>query len=172
MITNLKLSFLAIMLVAGISTAKAQAENAETTAKIQKLLKARYSDCPAGDCKFVYNAIDLNDDGKNEYLVGLLGSYYCGRAGCKMLLLSNTFKVVTSFTIVQFPVYVGPPASKEVTKGYSNLYVSTGGKGMVKLMWNGKTYPSNPSLAPAAPKGITDGKFAFLDAQHQTVYDF
>jgi hypothetical protein len=55
-----------------------------------------------------------------------------------MLVLDNKYGINTRMTIVQFPVYVGYPASKEVIKGYSNVYVSTKGMGYVKMAWNGK----------------------------------
>jgi hypothetical protein len=52
-----------------------------------------------------------------------------------MLVLDNKYGINTRMTIVQFPVYVGYPASKEVIKGYSNVYVST--KEWVMSRWPG-----------------------------------
>jgi putative lipoprotein len=115
--------------------------------------------------------VDLNDDGKQEYLVGLTGSTFCGNAGCVMLVLNNKFAVNTRLNIVQFRVYVGPPASKEVTKGYRNIYVSTKGIGYVKMAWNGSKYPTNPSLAPKVTQSTISDKFAFLNEQNQAVYN-
>jgi hypothetical protein len=89
-----------------------------------------------------------------------------------MLVLNNKFPVNTRMSIVQFPVYVGPPASKEVTKGYSNIYVSTKGIGYVKMIWNGSKYPTNPSLAPKVSQSTIGDKYAFLDEQKQAVYNF
>jgi hypothetical protein len=142
------------------------------TKKIQAKLKALYPTVQGEDRKFIYNSVDLNDDGKNEYLVGLVGSYFCGSGGCSMLVLNSSYGVNTKMTVVGFPVYVGPPASKEVTKGYSNLYVYSKGKGNVKMAWNGSKYPTNPSTAPVVSDKVIEGKFAFLDENSLEKYSF
>ena len=89
-----------------------------------------------------------------------------------MLVVNSVFKVITSMTIVQYPVYVEGTVGKDVTKGYKNLYLSTGGKGMVKMVWNGKSYPTNPSLAPAIGKSVVAGKVELLKATDQATYSF
>jgi hypothetical protein len=150
----------------------AQVNDSATTSRIQKVLSARYSRISAESRKFIYNAVDLNDDGKPEYLVGLTGSEFCGRAGCNMLVLNSAFKVITAMTIVQYPVYAGAPGGKEVSKGYSNLYLRTGGIGLVKMAWNGHSYPTNPSLAPVVPDSVVTGKYEFLKEGGQQTYGF
>jgi hypothetical protein len=151
---------------------KAQEADPATTERIKQTLAKLYPTTPANDRNFIYNAVDLNDDGKNEYLVGLTGSTFCGSAGCNMLVLNSKFGLNTKMTIVQFPVYVGPPASKEVVKGYSNIYVSTKGRGYVKMAWNGSKYPTNPSSAPIISESVISGKYAFLDEGKNALYNF
>jgi hypothetical protein len=169
---KLKMMLLSFMLLLISVSSFAQQNDGATTAKLQKVLAARYTKVPAESRTFIYNAVDLNDDGKDEFLVGLIGSEFCGRAGCNMLVLNSAYKVITSMTIVQYPVYVGAPGGKEVTKGYSNIYMSTGGKGLVKMAWNGTAYPTNPSMAPGAPKSLISGKFEFLKVTDQATYNF
>jgi hypothetical protein len=160
---------LSLMFSLTMSTASSQDIDPAVTAKIQQVLAKTYGSTPAEDRKFLYNAVDLNDDGKNEYLVGRT---FCGNAGCTMLVLNNKYGINTRMSIVQFPVYVGPPASKEVTKGYSNIYVSTKGMGYVKMAWDGKKYPTNPSLSPKISDQLKEGKFAFLNEGTQEQYNF
>ena len=167
-----RIKFLSFVLLLISNFSFGQEQDKTVTSQLQKVLATRYAKVPVENRKFIYNAVDLNDDGKDEYLVGLIGSEFCGRAGCNMLVLNNTYKVITAMTIVQYPVYVGAPGGKEVTKGYSNLYLSTGGKGLVKMAWNGKSYPTNPSLAPAESKSTVEGKFKFLNATDQATYTF
>ena len=168
-----KTSYILLLLITLTGTfVKAQEVDPAITEKIKQTLAKLYPTTPANDRNFIYNAVDLNDDGKNEYLVGLTGSTFCGSAGCTMLVLNNKFGINTRMTIVQFPVYVGPPASKEVTKGYSNIYVSTKGVGYVKMAWNGSKYPTNPSLAPKISESLISGKYAFLDEANQALYNF
>jgi hypothetical protein len=167
----LLLSF-CLMTVSQSLHAQSQEEDPAVTSKIKALLAKTYPTVPAGERKFFYNPVDLNDDGKSEYLVGLLGSDFCGSAGCTMLVLNSKFGINTKMTVVQFPVYVGPPASKEVTKGYSNLYVGAKGKGNVKMAWNGSKYPTNPSMAKSVPESVIQGKYAFLDESKAKVQEF
>jgi hypothetical protein len=169
----LSASLILILCLGYSSTTSAQTENEAATKGIQKYLATKYSKEAPESRKFIYAAVDLNDDGKEEYIVGLVGSSFCGSGGCNMLVLTSSFKANSSFTVVGFPVYVGPPASKEVTKKYSNLYVYSKGKGYVKLVWNGTKYgPSNASMAPSVPESIITGKYAFLDEKTVTQYSF
>jgi len=170
-VTNLSL-LLFLFFSLTVTFANAQEVDPAVTEKIKQTLAKLYPKTPANDRNFIYNAVDLNDDGKNEYLVGLTGSTFCGSAGCNMLVLNNKFGLNTKMTIVQFPVYVGPPASKEVTKGYSNIYVSTKGIGYVKMAWNGSKYPTNPSLATKISENVISGKYAFLDESKNALYNF
>lgn len=116
---------------------------------------------------FIYNAVDLNDDGKDEYLVGLMGMDWCGSGGCTMLVLTNNFKLNTRMTVVEYPVYVGAPGGSEVTKGYSNIYIENRDGTVSKMAWNGAKYPTNPSVAPKVDKSIVKDKFKFLNIQEQ-----
>jgi hypothetical protein len=149
----------------------AQTEDPQTTQKLQKMLAAKYARIAKESRKFVYDKVDLNDDGKDEVLVGLVGSEFCGSGGCSMLVLGPDMKTLTSMTVVGFPVSIGPPGSKEVTKGYCDLYVYSKGKGYVRLAWNGKTYPTNPSLAPVVNESVVKEKYKFLD-NAKTQYEF
>lgn len=168
-----KFSFTVFLLISMTGTfVKAQEVDPAVTEKIKQTLAKNYGTTPATDRTFIYNAVDLNDDGKNEYLVGLTGSTFCGSAGCNMLVLNNKFGINTKMTIVQFPVYAGAPGTKEVTKGYSNIYVRTKGVGFVKMAWNGSKYPTNPSLAPKISESLVSGKYAFLDDAKQATYTF
>jgi hypothetical protein len=168
-----RLSFLLFLVIFLSGTyVKAQEADPAVTEKIKQTLAKLYPTTPANDRSFIYNTIDLNDDEKNEYLVGLTGSTFCGSAGCNMLVLNNIFGLNTKMTIVQFPVYVGPPASKEVTKGYSNIYVSTKGVGYIKMAWNGSKYPTIPSTASKISESVFSGKYAFLDESKNTLFNF
>lgn len=162
---------LALMVCA--HAAGAQTESPEETAKIQKFLAAKYPKEEAEGRKFMYASVDLNDDGKNEYIVGMVGSSFCGSGGCTILVLTNTFNQSSAISVADYPIYIGFPGSKEVTKKYSNLYVYSKGKGYVKLAWNGTKYsPSNASMAPAVSDDIKKGKVPFLEMPATKVYTF
>lgn len=95
------------------------------------------------DRKFQFYKIDLNDDGKKEYFVRFMSSYFCGTGGCTFLLLDRYAEVINKFTVMDAPIYI----SKDKTNGWKKLIVQSVGK-FKELIFDGKSYPSNPSVAP------------------------
>lgn len=169
----MSLQLLFTFLLCSVVTARAQQDQPkETTERLAAWLAAEYPDAQKDNRRFLYNSVDLNEDGNPELLVGLIGIDFCGTGGCNMLVLSGDSKVLTNMSIVKYPVYVGSLNSKESAKGYKTLYVRTGGVGMVRLAWNGKSYPANPSLAPKVATGVIKGKTPVLMATDQATYAF
>lgn len=91
--------------------------------------------------KFIFFQYDLNGDGKNEIFVGLTGSYFCGSGGCTVMLLDNEGNVINTFTVVDYPIVVDSKKSE----GWNDLFMLSGGKYHI-MKFNGKKYPSNPSV--------------------------
>ncbi|MCC5803731.1 hypothetical protein [Rossellomorea vietnamensis] len=101
--------------------------------------------------QYYYNRVDLNDDQQPETFVYLVGSPVCGSGGCSGALFTKQngeYMLITTFSLVRSPVII----QNEKTNGWKNMimYVSGGGiKGGYKLLhFDGKTYPSNPSVQP------------------------
>ena len=110
----------------------------------KQLLVVLKSDIPAltkDDRFFYYDAFDLNNDKKNEYLVGFSNSYFCGSGGCSGYILNNNGTVINRFTVTDFPIYV----TTSSTEKFYELIFESGGKFHLLKMKNGK-YPSNPSV--------------------------
>jgi hypothetical protein len=93
--------------------------------------------------RFIFFEYDLNDDGKKEILVGLTGSYFCGSGGCTQYILDNQGMVISRFTVSDYPVVI----DTEKSQGWKNLFIPSGGKNRI-VKFDGKKYPSNPSLQP------------------------
>ncbi len=99
--------------------------------------------------------VDLNGDGTNEAIVYVTGRTWCGTGGCFMLILARagtSWRVVTETTITRTPIRVLTTASN----GWRNITVWVQGGGIqpgyeAELRFDGKTYPSNPSVPPARP---------------------
>ena len=97
--------------------------------------------------------IDLNGDGTEECVVYVTGQRWCGSGGCTMLVLErkdSLFRVVTRTTITRPPIRV----LAKKANGWRNLAVWVQGGGIQpgyegELRFDGNTYPSNPSTAPA-----------------------
>nr|WP_314896836.1 hypothetical protein [uncultured Flavobacterium sp.] len=93
--------------------------------------------------KFIFFEYDLNHDGKKEILVGLTGSYFCGSGGCTQYILDNQGYVISKFTVADTPVIIDTHKSN----GWYDLIIYSGGKNHL-VKFNGKKYPSNPSMQP------------------------
>jgi hypothetical protein len=98
---------------------------------------------PAESRKFILSQFDLNSDGKKEIFLGLTGPYFCGSGGCNILLLQNYGKLITQFTVTQYPVLIS--ASK--TQEWSDLILFSRSKFRL-VKFDGTRYPSNPSIQP------------------------
>jgi hypothetical protein len=93
--------------------------------------------------RFIFFEYDLNDDDKKEILVGLTGPYFCGSGGCTQYILDNQGAVISRFTVANYPVVIDTDKSS----GWKNLFIKSGGKNRI-VKFDGKKYPSNPSLQP------------------------
>jgi len=102
------------------------------------------------DHQFQYENIDLNGDNIPETFIRFSSPYYCGSGGCTFLLLDNKQKIITKFTVMEAPIFV----EKTIKNGWAILLVNDHGI-LKELVFNGKKYPSNPSVLPKATYNIT-----------------
>lgn len=102
--------------------------------------------------RFIFFEYDLNDDGKKEILVGLTGPYFCGSGGCTQYILDNQGAVISRFTVADYPVVI----DTEKSSSWKNLFIRSGSKNRI-VKFDGKKYPSNPSLQPELKVTPGDG---------------
>ncbi len=72
------------------------------------------------EARYVYSRLDLNDDGRDEVLVYMLGSIFCGTGGCTLMLFTDSgdgLKLIDTFPITQDQVIV----STDRSHGWNNL---------------------------------------------------
>jgi hypothetical protein len=110
---------------------------------VDSILKADLASMDSSARKFVFSEIDLNADGQNEIFVGFTGSYFCGSGGCTIMLLDSKGQVITQFTVSEYPVIV----DNNKTNGWSDLIINSNGNNHL-MKFDGKKYPSNPSVQP------------------------
>ena len=106
--------------------------------------------------RYFYNQTDLNEDGKLEVIVYLVGAYTCGTGGCSTMIFQPSdsgYRLISDLTLVNNPIIV----SNKKSNGWHNLnlYVSGGGidRNYHVVRFDGQKYPSNPSLQPKLPTG-------------------
>lgn len=93
--------------------------------------------------KFIFFEFDLNEDGKKEIFVGLTGSYFCGSGGCTQLILDAQGNIISTFSVSGYPIII----DNNKTNGWRDLFIYSGSKNRI-VKFDGKTYPSNPSVQP------------------------
>lgn len=112
-----------------------------------------------GKLVYYYNNIDLNGDNIEELFVYLLGQSVTGSGGSTALIVDKeSNKVISDFSLVQNPIII----SKEKTNGWNDIIMQVSGGGSklsyVKMKFNGKEYPSNPSIEPLLEdKSVIEG---------------
>jgi uncharacterized protein YecT (DUF1311 family) len=139
-----------VMLVLLHSFAALQAQD---TQRLQDAVKAHVGPADDKPPMFRHAFTDLDGDGVLDAVVLMSGSEWCGSGGCNMLVFRGTkagFTFLCSSTVTSEPIRV----STEKSFGWKTLIVSSRGKGDVLMPFDGKRYPSNPSLQPKASAAV------------------
>jgi hypothetical protein len=102
--------------------------------------------------RFILFEYDLDNNGSNEIFTGFTGPFFCGSGGCTILLLAANGDIITTFTVTDYPVVI----ASSTTNGWKDLYLESRGKFHLAT-FNGKTYPSNPTLLPLVKQLPGDG---------------
>lgn len=116
--------------------------------------------------KFIYSEYDLNGDSKKEIFVGLTGSYFCGSGGCSIYLLDDEGNVITFFSVAEYPIAI----DTRKTNGWNDLLINSNGKFHI-MKFNGRKYPSNPSVQKAI-KDYPSDDFARVLSEPYTWHNF
>ena len=112
------------------------------------------------DARYFAASVDLNGDGREEALAYVAGPMVCGTGGCPLYVFTpgaSGYDLVAQMSVVQVPVRV----SSTRTNGWRDLVVAIAGGGIpagnAVLKFDGKTYPSNPTVSPAEPAASLEG---------------
>jgi heat shock protein HslJ len=117
--------------------------------------------------RYIYSRIDLNDDGKDEVFVYLLGSIFCGTGGCNLQLLERSdggYALVNEFPTTETPVIV----TTQKSNGWKDIWRYRAGGGApanyIAARFDGQKYV-DAEVVPAdeSPAGmrVLAGDFSF-----------
>lgn len=123
---------------------------------IEKFLRKYLRDPQFGNDKttqYSVAVVKLDDNPKDEIVVYVSSANWCGSGGCLLLVLQpkgSSYEVIGRTTIVRLPIRVLHTS----TNGWRDIGVWVQGGGIqpgyeAALPFNGKKYPSNPSVPPA-----------------------
>lgn len=112
------------------------------------------------ETRYLDGAVDLDGDGTNEIVVHVVGGGACGTGGCPTLVYRKEgegYRRVSTISVSRPPIRV----AGERSNGWRNLVVHIGGgggaTGDIEMLFDGTSYPSNPTAGSAGTRPFGDG---------------
>jgi uncharacterized protein len=147
-------------IAAALPAALRAVQETSLPASIEAVLRTKYV-AEGMETRYLRGVVDLDGDGRDEILVHVVGPMACGTGGCPTLVFTpgqgDAYRLVTTLSVTRPPIR----ASSRRSNGWRNLIVHVAGGGAAahdaELAFNGKSYPRNPSVAPATPVTTLDG---------------
>ncbi|MCW8348597.1 hypothetical protein MD535_21655 [Vibrio sp. ZSDZ65] len=130
----------------------------------QKILLPEKLEASPQNAHYKAGAVDLNLDGRDEIMVLMQGSYFCGSGGCTAYLFNDKGEQLNRMTVVREPILM----SERRSKGWKDFYVWSDDS-LRTMSYDGVSYPKNPSLEPKYERHL-EQKAARQLAEIQEVY--
>lgn len=108
----------------------------------------------AGPLRYEHTRFDLNGDGVPERIATLLGPYTCGTGGCELLIfraVPGGLRKLTAMTLFRPPLLVADQRSRGWRDLLMPVRIDAGHGHWAVLAFDGRSYPTNPSVSPATP---------------------
>ena len=142
---------LALLILISIASVNVYAQTKSDSA-LETQLRQMYSH-DEGEIRYFLKWFDLDGDGTPEAIVHVVGPSLCGTGGCDTHIFAKrgaNYKLISTIGLTR-PLIV---ASAVRSHGWRNLIVFVAGGGIqpgyyAELLFNGKTYPDNPTVKPA-----------------------
>ena len=109
---------------------------------------------PGQETRYAYNRVDLNGDGRPEVVATLLGPLDCGTGGCPLLIFrerQGDLELVSRMTLFRDPLVVAEGRHHGWSDLISRVRLDAAHGFYALLPFDGRRYPSNPSVPPARP---------------------
>ncbi|SHH70616.1 Staygreen protein [Clostridium grantii DSM 8605] len=134
--------------------------------KLEKAFIEAFNLDPVEDkITYYYNRIDLDEDGKPEIFVYLIGPTVCGTGGCSAAIFKqslNRYELISKFSLVRNPIII----TNNKTNGFGDILMFVSGGGIksfiAELKYTKNGYPSNPSGQPRLKPGTTVSGVAII----------
>lgn len=158
--TNLLCPFLIGLIVFFASGCSAAHETQPSKSEMESLISTLQGLNLGTSTKYVAAFRDLDGNGSLDAIVYLVGPSVCGSGGCNTVVLSynHVWSKVSTIHLTRPPIRI---LGKKY-HGWNSISVNVSGGGILhpysaELNFDGKSYPSNPTMPPATriiePKG-------------------
>lgn len=105
--------------------------------------------------RYTWSRVDLNGDRRPEVVAQVLGPMVCGTGGCPLLIFREPspgqLQLLTRMTLFKDPLIVTERRHNGWKVLISRVRVDAGHGYYAQLFFDGRTYPTNPSVPPAIP---------------------
>ncbi|WP_432784919.1 META domain-containing protein [Cyanobium sp. BSA11S] len=127
----------------------------------------------AGPLRYAYNSIDLSGDRQDELVATVIGPYACGTGGCNAYVFKSGpkqkgLRLVSQMSLFKPPLVVSDQRHNGWRDLISRVRIDAGHGYYTRLPYNGRSYPSNPSVPPAEPLRRPVSGVALLDTNDDT----
>jgi hypothetical protein len=116
--------------------------------------------------RYTWDRVDLNGDGTPEVIAQVVGPMFCGTGGCPLLIFREPspgrLELVTQMSLFKDPLIVAERRHNGWKELITRVRVDAGTSYYAALPYDGRTYPTNPSVTPALPLRRPEPGTAYL----------
>jgi hypothetical protein len=116
--------------------------------------------------RYTWSRVDLNGDGRTELIAQVVGPMFCGTGGCPLLIFREPspgkLQLVTQMSLFKDPLIVTERRHHGWKDLITRVRLDAGNSYYAELPYDGRTYPANPSVAPAMPLHRPESGTAYL----------
>ncbi|KEF42813.1 MAG: hypothetical protein ER33_04560 [Cyanobium sp. CACIAM 14] len=127
-------------------------------------IRAECEQMPA--VRYTWSQVDLNGDGRPELVAQVVGPMVCGTGGCPLLIFREPspghLQLITRMSLFKDPLIVTERRHNGWKQLITRVRVDAGHGYHAELPFDGRTYPTNPSVPPAIPLRRPEAGTAYL----------
>jgi hypothetical protein len=108
----------------------------------------------AGSLRYAWSRVDLSGDGTPEVVATVVGPFVCGTGGCPLLIFQErkgSLVPITTMSLFKEPLIVSERRSNGWRNLISRVRLDAARSTYAVLAFDGRSYPTNPSVPPAQP---------------------
>lgn len=116
--------------------------------------------------RYRWSRVDLDGDNRPEIVATVLGPMVCGTGGCPLLIFRDAgpgqLELVTQLSLFKEPLIVTEQRHNGWKDLITRVRVDAGSGYHALLRYDGRSYPTNPSVPPALPLRRPEAGTAYL----------
>ena len=116
--------------------------------------------------RYTWDRVDLSGDGRAEVVAQVVGPMFCGTGGCPLFIFREPgpgrLELITRMSLFKDPLIVAERRHNRWKELITRVRVDAGTSYYAELLYDGRTYPTNPSVAPAIPLRRPEPGTAYL----------